>query len=194
MLQEQTVTFSPWFLLDLMIWLQVSFCFDCLVSAEVHFCPPPFLLPIHCTSFCIHPCWSISWMEIRREAHRIGGHCGSSSTTRAVCGVSPLNSLWGIPRSWSFNLGDLLQSLLWAFVSLCSGETRLYQFIRSTWVHDGLDVPKWILMYYKIVVPVFTETWELGSAPGPCRSHTPFGNSSSGSLRESVFTLYLAVF
>lgn len=37
MLQEQTVTFSPLFSFDLMIWLQVSFCFNCFISAEVHF-------------------------------------------------------------------------------------------------------------------------------------------------------------
>lgn len=38
----------------------------------------------------------------------------------------PLTSLWGIPRSQSFSLEDLLEPLLLAFLSPCSGETRLY--------------------------------------------------------------------
>jgi len=61
-------------------------------------------------------------------------------------------------------------------------------------VHKGLDVPGWILLYECIVVPVVTQTWEPGNAPGPCRSHTPFGNGPSGSLAGSAFTPYLVVF
>lgn len=53
MLQEQTVTFPPSFLFDLMIWLQVSFCFNYLVSTEECFALFLFF-PSHPLHFHLH--------------------------------------------------------------------------------------------------------------------------------------------
>lgn len=76
MLQEQTVTFPSLFLFDLMIWLQVSFCFDCLVLAEARFVFLLFSFPsiaVLSAYILVEPYFLL---EIRREAHRTGDHRG----------------------------------------------------------------------------------------------------------------------
>lgn len=91
MLQEQTLTFSDLFLFDLMIWLQVSFYFDCFVSAEEHFAL--FLFSFSSTVFLAACILAEEFFSGNKKAEM--PHHGGVKTTRALCGLCPL----GYPRS-----------------------------------------------------------------------------------------------
>lgn len=83
------------------------------------FCP--LLLLIHCISICMHPCWSISIVEIRRQTHHT---MRVSKLQGQFVGCVPKQSV-EYPKVLIMPLGKLIISVLVPGICVCSGETRL---------------------------------------------------------------------